>query len=146
MRLLHESSIDSTVFQNISARIPNCFLPKHSDSRPCTAVIRNTCETYCDRLSELFQINFINHFRFNVDDEDFFTSSIRLRIVDFILRWKRFKEELDDEFAFGIERLISEGIYSAAYPLHDVLNEQRILKSIKFLLKIVNMNREVIER
>ena len=81
-----------------------------------------------------------------MDDEDFFTSSIRSRIVDFILKRKRFKEELDDEFAFGIERLISEGIYSAAYPLHDVLNEQRILKSIKFLLKIVNMNREVIER
>lgn len=55
-----------------------------------------------------------------MDDEDFFTSSIRSRIVDFILKRKRFKEELDDEFAFGIERLLSEGIYSAAYPLHDV--------------------------
>ncbi|EFX62011.1 hypothetical protein DAPPUDRAFT_120635, partial [Daphnia pulex] len=56
---------------------------------------------------------------FNAEDEDFFTSSIRSRIVDFILKRKRFKEEIDDEFAFGIERLLTEGIYSAAYPLHD---------------------------
>ena len=57
-----------------------------------------------------------------MDDEDFFTSSIRSRIVDFILKRKRFKDELDDEFAFGIERLLSEGVYSAAYPLHDVMH------------------------
>jgi hypothetical protein len=58
---------------------------------------------------------------FNAEDEDFFTSSIRSRIVDFILKRKRFKEEIEDEFAFGIERLLTEGIYSAAYPLHDVM-------------------------
>ncbi len=58
--------------------------------------------------------------RFNAEDEDFFTSSIRSRIVDFILKRKRFKEDIEDEFAFGIERLLTEQIYSAAYPLHDV--------------------------
>lgn len=58
--------------------------------------------------------------RFNAEDENFFTSSIRSRIVDFILKRKRFKSNLDDEFAFGIERLIQEDTYSAAYPLHDV--------------------------
>ena len=56
-----------------------------------------------------------------MEDEDFFTSSIRSRIVDFILKRKRFKVHLDDEYAFGIERLITEGAYSAAYPLHDVI-------------------------
>lgn len=58
--------------------------------------------------------------RFNVDDENFFTSSIRSRIVDFILKRKRFKDDIEDEFAFGIERLLTEEVYSAAYPLHDV--------------------------
>ena len=58
--------------------------------------------------------------RFNIDDENFFTSSIRSRIVDFILKRKRIKVEKVDEFAFGIERLLTEGVYSAAYPLHDV--------------------------
>ena len=57
-----------------------------------------------------------------MDDENFFTPSIRSRIVDFILKRKRFKEDIDDEFAFGIERLLTEGIYSAAYPLHDVIH------------------------
>lgn len=61
------------------------------------------------------------NFRFNADDENFFTSSIRSRIVDFILKRKRFKDDIEDEFAFGIERLLTEGVYSAAYPLHDVL-------------------------
>lgn len=55
-----------------------------------------------------------------MEDENFFSSSIRSRIVDFIIKRKRFKEDIDDEFAFGIERLLAEGIYSAAYPLHDV--------------------------
>lgn len=58
--------------------------------------------------------------RFDVEDEDFFTSSIRSRIVDFILKRKRFNDDVSDEFAFGIERLLTEGVYSAAYPLHDV--------------------------
>lgn len=58
--------------------------------------------------------------RFDADDEDFFTSITRSRIVDFILKRKRFTDETGDEFAFGIERLVNEGVYSAAYPLHDV--------------------------
>jgi len=36
--------------------------------------------------------------------------------------------------AFGIERLIAEGVYSAAYPLHDVgnrLNIHRWIDNIK---------------
>ena len=57
-----------------------------------------------------------------MEDENFFTSSIRSRIVDFILKRKRFQDDIDgDEFAFGIERLLAEGVYSAAYPLHEVI-------------------------
>jgi anoctamin-1 len=33
---------------------------------------------------------------------------------------QRFSEDQDDVFAFGIERLINEWVYAAAYPLHDV--------------------------
>ena len=67
-----------------------------------------------------------------MEDENFFTSSIRSRIVDFILKRKRFKEEVDDEFAFGIERLLTEGIYSAAYPLHDVIYFKSLVRKIFF--------------
>lgn len=64
--------------------------------------------------------------RFNVEDEDFFTCSVRSRIVDFILKRKRFRDDPEDEFAFGIERLLAEGTYAAAYPLHDVRNCLRL--------------------
>ncbi|XP_042233374.1 anoctamin-1-like isoform X2 [Homarus americanus] len=51
--------------------------------------------------------------------EEFFTSAIRARIVDFILRRKRFKSNDTDDFAFGIEKLLNEGVYAAAYPIHE---------------------------
>ncbi|KAG8227803.1 hypothetical protein J437_LFUL006217 [Ladona fulva] len=57
---------------------------------------------------------------FDTDAEDFFSPAIHSRIVQFILDRKRFTENaLDDPYAFGITRLISEGVYTAAYPLHD---------------------------
>ena len=60
--------------------------------------------------------------RFDVS-ENFFNSRIRGRIVDFILRRKKFKEDTgsdDDDFAFGIEKLLNENTYDAAYPIHEV--------------------------
>ncbi|KAJ9596645.1 hypothetical protein L9F63_012342, partial [Diploptera punctata] len=51
--------------------------------------------------------------------KDFFTPAIHSRIVQFILDRQRFSEDQNDDFAFGIERLINEWVYTAAYPLHD---------------------------
>jgi len=45
--------------------------------------------------------------------------ALRSRVVEFILRRKRFLPAGQDDFAFGIDRLISDGVYLAAYPLHD---------------------------
>jgi anoctamin-1 len=59
---------------------------------------------------------------FDIHSEGFFTPAIRSRIVQFILDRQRFTEDQDDDFAFGVERLISELVYTAAYPLHDVSN------------------------
>ncbi|KAG7214025.1 hypothetical protein KM043_001395 [Ampulex compressa] len=56
---------------------------------------------------------------FDLDAPNFFTPATRARIVDFILDRTRFTESKADDFAFGIERLISEKAYVAAYPLHD---------------------------
>ncbi|KAI8430339.1 hypothetical protein MSG28_000644 [Choristoneura fumiferana] len=61
-----------------------------------------------------------NHCSFDTSAECFWTPSIRSRIVQFILDRKKFSNAPHDEFAFGIARLISNGIYSAAYPLHDL--------------------------
>ena len=57
---------------------------------------------------------------FDLDSPNFFTSATRSRIVQFILDRTRFTETKEDDFAFGVERLISEHTYVAAYPLHDV--------------------------
>jgi hypothetical protein len=62
--------------------------------------------------------------RFDEDEiPSYFTTAIRARIVQYILRRKRYKEGDEthqDDLAFGYERLIKSGVYSAAYPLHDV--------------------------
>ncbi|XP_057670023.1 anoctamin-5 isoform X2 [Diorhabda carinulata] len=55
---------------------------------------------------------------FDVDSPFFFTPAIRSRIVQFILDRKRFSESGND-FEFGIERLLNDKTYAAAYPLHD---------------------------
>lgn len=56
---------------------------------------------------------------FDLNSPNFFTSATRSRIVQFMLDRTRFTETKEDDFAFGIERLISEHAYVAAYPLHD---------------------------
>ncbi|XP_014471955.1 PREDICTED: anoctamin-1 isoform X2 [Dinoponera quadriceps] len=56
---------------------------------------------------------------FDLDSPNFFTSATRSRIVQFILDRTKFTETKEDDFAFGIERLIAERAYVAAYPLHD---------------------------
>jgi anoctamin-1 len=45
---------------------------------------------------------------------------VKSRIVNFILDRKRFCRENCNDYAFGIERLIADQVYIAAYPLHDV--------------------------
>lgn len=57
---------------------------------------------------------------FEVDNPCFFTPAIHSRIVQFILDRKRFTDRRVTDFQFGIERLLNEKVYCAAYPLHDV--------------------------
>ncbi|XP_040571122.1 anoctamin-1 isoform X1 [Lepeophtheirus salmonis] len=56
---------------------------------------------------------------FDTDDPDFFAPYMRSRIVEFILKRKRISDDIYDEFAFGIDRCLSDGTYTASYPLHD---------------------------
>lgn len=57
---------------------------------------------------------------FDIDSPCFFTPAIHSRIVQFILDRKRFSDKHTEDFSFGIERLLNDQIYTAAYPLHDV--------------------------
>ncbi|KAH8326175.1 hypothetical protein KR067_002897 [Drosophila pandora] len=56
---------------------------------------------------------------FDIRQDCFFTTAVRSRIVEFILDRQRFPAKNQHDMAFGIERLIAEGVYCAAYPLHD---------------------------
>ena len=59
-----------------------------------------------------------SHF-FDSNHDWYFDKSTRERIVDFLLKRKRFSDNDEDDFAFGIARLIKLGVYSDAYPVHD---------------------------
>ncbi|XP_044743761.1 anoctamin-4 isoform X2 [Chrysoperla carnea] len=69
---------------------------------------------------------------FDLDSPCFFTPAIHSRIAQFILDRKRFSDNENDDFAFGIERLINDYTYSAAYPLHD--GDLRTAGSMRHLL------------
>lgn len=71
--------------------------------------------------------------RFDTESPCFFTPAIHSRVVQFILDRTRFEEGLDNNFAFGMERLIADNVYEAAYPLHDV----RIKLDIFFVFNII---------
>lgn len=64
--------------------------------------------------------NFLYFFRFDTESPDFFTSSVKSCIVDFILERQKYVDSSDAPFAVGINRMLAEELYSAAYPLHDV--------------------------
>ncbi|XP_055379077.1 anoctamin-1 isoform X3 [Condylostylus longicornis] len=68
---------------------------------------------------------------FDLQQDNFFSAAVRSRIVQFILDRQRYVQSGDD-FAFGIERLVSEGVYIAAYPLHD--GEISVPGSMRYIL------------
>ncbi|XP_055711894.1 anoctamin-4 isoform X2 [Phlebotomus papatasi] len=54
---------------------------------------------------------------FDTDRPDFFSPDVRIAVVNFILERQRFGN--DKEQSVGIEKLLTDGVYSNAYPLHD---------------------------
>ncbi|XP_025099649.1 LOW QUALITY PROTEIN: anoctamin-1-like [Pomacea canaliculata] len=53
------------------------------------------------------------------DKESLFTNACRSWIVDFILRRKSFSEDKQKAYSFGVKKMISDGYYTAAFPLHE---------------------------
>ncbi|KAM8704225.1 hypothetical protein ACLKA7_008772 [Drosophila subpalustris] len=70
---------------------------------------------------------------FDIRQDCFFTTAVRSRIVEFILDRQRFPAKRHNDMAFGIERLVSEGVYCAAYPLHDgEINEVGTMRELLY--------------
>lgn len=57
------------------------------------------------------------HFSFDKDDPAFFSAAVRISIISYILQNQKFSNSPQD---MGIRKLIVDGVYKAAYPLHDV--------------------------
>uniref|UniRef100_A0A1A9X1M3 Anoctamin n=1 Tax=Glossina brevipalpis TaxID=37001 RepID=A0A1A9X1M3_9MUSC len=78
-------------------------------------------ERYFPRLTQRFTAIYSRdkEYLFDIRHSNFFTPAVRSRIVQFILDRQRFTPKTQDEMAFGIERLVADNVYCAAYPLHD---------------------------
>ncbi|KAJ8922611.1 hypothetical protein NQ315_007643 [Exocentrus adspersus] len=75
----------------------------------------NIIVSTANRVLEYFRVS-LDPKLFNVDAPDFFNTSVRTTVISYILERERFGDEDQDR---GIKRLIAEGVYKAAYPLHD---------------------------
>ncbi|OTF74678.1 anoctamin-1-like protein [Euroglyphus maynei] len=51
--------------------------------------------------------------------EQFFSPAQRAQVIEFILKRKSFSTKQDDVTEFGINKLLSDHVYTAAYPLHE---------------------------
>ncbi|CAL4107831.1 unnamed protein product [Meganyctiphanes norvegica] len=51
--------------------------------------------------------------------ENSFSNAIKCRIIDFILRRTRFEPKDGSDLSFGIDSLLDDGTYVAAYPVHE---------------------------
>ena len=90
------------------------FLPKPSSPRAIFYPNFN-------RLEDVFYDSFSRdkrHF-FDTEHEWYFDKSTREKIVDFLLKRKRFSDNDEDDLAFGIAKLMKLGVYCDAYPVHD---------------------------
>ena len=71
-----------------------------------------------DYYTAPFRAEKLDKFLGNENKQNFFTRAQRSRIVFEILSTIVFGKEKKGEV--GIDRLVEEGVFSAAYPLHDV--------------------------
>lgn len=81
----------------------------------------------------MFEYSRSQRYLFDDNDPSFFTDSVRITVVHFILERQEFSESEKDEPScdVGIDKLINDGVYHSAYPLHDgdwnVAGSQRAL-------------------
>ncbi|XP_065224675.1 anoctamin-2-like [Planococcus citri] len=59
------------------------------------------------------------YYLFDENDPDFFDYSVRIIVIDYILSKIPWGKDANDPCRIGIQPLIEEDVYEAAYPLHD---------------------------
>lgn len=120
----------------LKLRMPMKEVPGLRVSAGSSNIIVKEVNSFCRRILRKYYVNTTKfptmkhrftavysrdkEYLFDLDMPEFFSPATHSRIVNFILDRTRFTEDKEDDFAFGIERLITEKAYVAAYPLHDV--------------------------
>lgn len=56
-----------------------------------------------------------------METDNFFTTSVKCMVVNFILERERFNDDPNAVYDVGIGKLLADEVYKAAYPLHDVI-------------------------
>lgn len=97
------------IVKEVGSLFKNFMKRYHPDTRMFPPMAHRFTAIYSRDKEYLFDI-----------ESNFFSSSIKSKIIQFILDRTRFSKIDGDCFAFGIERLISQKVYDSAYPLHDV--------------------------
>ncbi|XP_044748113.1 anoctamin-1 isoform X1 [Coccinella septempunctata] len=69
-----------------------------------------------ERYKLTFEYSRDKDYLFDSNSPDFFKTSTRIMIIDYILEREKYGDDLNSN---GIKKLLSEGVYKAAYPLHD---------------------------
>ncbi|XP_055909970.1 anoctamin-5 isoform X2 [Eupeodes corollae] len=64
---------------------------------------------------------------FDCEKPNFFDATVRSSIINFILERQHFVQGEESPDNLGIEKLISDGVYEAAYPLHDDNDKELLL-------------------
>lgn len=100
----------NTIIRKVNSRIQN-FMERFYVDTTIFPTMRHHFTAVYSRDKE---------YLFDLDVPEFFSPSTHSRIVQFILDRTKFTEDNENYFAFGIDRIISEHAYIAAYPLHDV--------------------------
>lgn len=72
----------------------------------------------------LIKTNVCIYFSFDEEKEGFFSQTVSIAVVHFILERMRFSDDDETSNNVGIDKLLAEGVYEAAYPLHDVRNRK----------------------
>lgn len=80
-------------------------------------------------------------FRFDTESENFFDDSVRITTVSYILEREKYGDEEQEK---GIKRLLAEGVYKAAYPLHDVSYTLDINKYLNNIFVVMTISSLVI--
>ncbi|XP_076344268.1 anoctamin-1-like isoform X2 [Tachypleus tridentatus] len=114
-------------------KMPMKEVPEFQYSRYATKKLKRGISGVCHTISNLFGYKIPKFQQFTAEytrdkeclfdvparKEDFFNPDQRAQIVDFILNRKRFINNGEGSYAFGITQLINDNVYEAAFPLRE---------------------------